>query len=61
MGRPRPELIWFFPGQIERGCSCNRRGRDETDTEEGQSTGHFPEADRLTRHLKPSIYTDFSL
>jgi hypothetical protein len=51
MGRPRPEVKWFFPGQIERGRHSDRCGREETDTEERQDTRHFPDADTRTRHL----------
>ena len=38
MGRPRPEVKWFFPGQIERGRHGGRCGREKTDTEERKDT-----------------------
>jgi hypothetical protein len=56
MGRPKARGHWFFPGQIERGCISNHCGRDKTDTEERQCTRRFPEADRLTRHLRGLVY-----
>src|SRR6266404_4246873 len=58
MANMRPR---FYKGRPQRGSfrakskeveHANRRGRGETQTEEGQNTKRFPEADPRTRHLR---------